>query len=125
MTEGIMRPAGGDRLIQGGVDVTSKVTGDENELTSTFVQNSTWLRRGRTRASPLRELFHVLGDAIDLFAFEPADRGVSDWHDWVPRMGMRTTSQNSPNCWNPARETHARADGETSREVRHGAIGRA
>src|SRR5882757_2147816 len=89
MAEGIMLPPGGGRLIRGGgVDATLKVAGCDNAHASTFV----------TRIPPSydvgahvhrhgEELFYVLEGTVDLLAFEPVDRGVSDWHDWVAADG--------------------------------------
>jgi uncharacterized RmlC-like cupin family protein len=35
------------------------------------------------------EVFFVLEGEIDLLAFEPADRSVGDWHEWVSASGRR------------------------------------
>jgi oxalate decarboxylase/phosphoglucose isomerase-like protein (cupin superfamily) len=35
------------------------------------------------------EVFLVLEGEIDLLAFEPADRSVGDWHDWMSASGRR------------------------------------
>jgi len=35
------------------------------------------------------EVFFVLEGEIDLLAFEPQDRSVSDWHEWVSTSGRR------------------------------------
>jgi len=84
-----MLPPGGGRLIQGGgVDVTLKVAGGENALASTFVSR---IPPGYDVGAHVHrhgeELFYVLEGTVDLLAFEPVDRGVSDWHDWVAADG--------------------------------------
>jgi mannose-6-phosphate isomerase-like protein (cupin superfamily) len=35
------------------------------------------------------EVFFILEGEIDLLAFEPVDRSVSDWHEWVSASGRR------------------------------------
>lgn len=35
------------------------------------------------------EVFFVLDGEVDLLAFEPADRSVGDWHEWVSSSGRR------------------------------------
>jgi len=75
VTEGIMLPARGGRLIQGGgVDVTLKVAGGENALTSSFVCR---IPPGDDVGAHVHrhgeELFYVLEGAIDLLGFDPVD----------------------------------------------------
>ena len=75
VTEEIMLPAAGGRLIQGGgVDVTLKVGDGENALTSTFVCR---IPPGYDVGAHVHrhgeELFYVLEGAIDLLGFEPVD----------------------------------------------------
>lgn len=35
------------------------------------------------------EVFFVLEGEVDLLAFEPVDRGLGNWHDWVSPSGRR------------------------------------
>jgi oxalate decarboxylase/phosphoglucose isomerase-like protein (cupin superfamily) len=35
------------------------------------------------------EVFFVLAGELDMLAFDPADRTVPDWHDWVSASGRR------------------------------------
>jgi len=89
MAEGIMLPPGGGRLIRGGgVDATLKVAGGDNAHASTFVSR---IPPGYDVGAHVHrhgeELFYVLEGTVDLLAFEPVDRGVCDWHDWVSADG--------------------------------------
>jgi mannose-6-phosphate isomerase-like protein (cupin superfamily) len=35
------------------------------------------------------EVFYVIDGELELFAFEPIDRAVADWHDWESSSGER------------------------------------
>lgn len=91
MSEGLMLPPGGGHHIRrGGIDVTLKVAGGENALTSTFdIRIAPRYDVGAHVHSHGEELFYVLEGTVDLLAFEPVDRGLDDWHDWVSPQGQR------------------------------------
>lgn len=57
------------------------------------------------------EVFFVLEGEIDLLAFEPADRSVDDWHEWVSASGRRFL-RGGPGAFMhvPARVPHAFAN---------------
>lgn len=98
MAESVMLPAGGGRLIQGGgLHATLKAAGgDGHALASTFeVRVPPGYDVGAHVHRRGEELFYVVAGTLDMLAFEPVDRRVGDWHDWVCRDG-RTFLRGGP-----------------------------
>lgn len=92
MPEPVMLPPGGGRLIQGGgLHATLKVAGGADQaLTSTFeIRVPPGYDVGAHVHSHGEELFYVVEGTLDMLAFEPIDRSVGDWHDWVSADGRR------------------------------------
>lgn len=85
MPDGVMYKPGKGRRIVGGVhlDATVKVTTGFPSLMSTFEMV---IPPGYDVGAHVHELgeeiFYVLEGELDMFAFEPIDRSVPDWHDW-------------------------------------------
>lgn len=98
MAEPVMLPPGGGRLIHGGgLHATLKVPGGSDQaLTSTFeIRVPPGYDVGAHVHSHGEELFYVVEGTLDMLAFEPTDRRVGDWHDWVSRDG-RTFLRGGP-----------------------------
>ena len=85
-----LAPGGGRRIVGGGVDATVKATGEQGALISTFeVVVPPGYDVGAHVHSHGQEFFYVVSGTLDVLAFEPADRAVGDWHDWVSPSGQR------------------------------------
>ena len=92
MAEPVMLPPGGGHRIRGGgLDATLKVSGGQDKaLTSTFeVRVPPGYDVGAHVHTHGEELFYVVEGTLDMLAFEPLDRTVGDWHDWVGADGTR------------------------------------
>ncbi len=85
-----MPPRAGRRIAGGGLDATVKMTMDFPALTSTFeiVVNPGWDVGAHVHAVG-EEIFYVVEGQLDVLAFEPLDRSVSDWHEWESASGQR------------------------------------
>ena len=88
---------GEGRLIRGGaLHATLKVAGGGSALTSTFeIEVPAGYDVGAHVHTRGEELFYVVAGTLDLLAFEPLDRSVGDWHDWVSADG-RTYLRGGP-----------------------------
>ena len=91
MSEGIMlAPGEGRRIVGGALDATIKSTMDVPALTSTFeMVIPPGYDVGAHVHAHGEEIFYVIEGQLDLLAFEPLDRGQSDWHQWESRSGKR------------------------------------
>ena len=89
--EGVVLAAGEGRHIVGGsLDATVKMTLDHPALTSTFeVVIGPGSDVGAHVDDRGEEIFYIVEGELDLFAFEPIDRTVPDWHDWESPSGER------------------------------------
>lgn len=91
MSEGVMlSPGAGRRIVGGGLDATVKMTTAYPALTSTFeiVVRPGWDVGAHVHAQG-EEIFYVIEGQLDVLAFEPLDRSVSDWHEWESATGQR------------------------------------
>ena len=79
------------RLITGGaLHATLKVAGGPNALASTFeIEVPAGYDVGAHVHTRGEEIFYIVDGTVDLLAFEPVDRSVGDWHDWVSADGRR------------------------------------
>lgn len=80
---------GQGRLIAGGaLHATLKVAGGPAALTSTFeIEVPAGYDVGAHVHTRGEEIFYVVRGTVDLLAFEPVDRSVGDWHNWVSEDG--------------------------------------
>jgi uncharacterized RmlC-like cupin family protein len=87
---GMMLKPGAGRLIEGGgLHAVLKVPGG-TAITSTFeVEVPADYDVGAHVHTVGEELFYVVRGTLDLLAFEPIQRSVGDWHDWVSPSGQR------------------------------------
>jgi len=120
MTDGTMlAPSRGRRIQGGGLDATVKGTVSEGAFTMTFEVN---VPPGYDVGAHLhthgQEIFYVLDGELDVFAFEPRDRGLPDWHHWEDADG-RTFLRGGPGSflWVPPNTPHAFAN-NTDQTVR-------
>ena len=91
MSEGLMLPPGaGRKIVGGGLDATVKTTTSYPALTSTFEMKIRpgWDVGAHVHSSG-EEIFYVVEGELDVLAFEPVDRSVSDWHQWESASGQR------------------------------------
>lgn len=80
----------GRRIVGGSLDATVKMTLDHPALTSTFeVVIGPGFDVGAHVHDLGEEIFYIVEGELDLFAFEPIDRTVPDWHDWESPSGER------------------------------------
>ena len=82
---------GEGRVISGGaLHAVLKVAGGRSALTSTFeIEVPAGYDVGAHVHTRGEEIFYVVAGTVDLLAFEPVDRSVGDWHDWVSTDGRR------------------------------------
>lgn len=86
----MLGPDDGERIRGGGLDATLKVPGGPDAYASTFtVTVPPGYDVGAHVHTKGQELFYVLDGELDILAFEPVDRTVADWHDWVSDAGER------------------------------------
>lgn len=80
---------GEGRVIAGGaLHATLKVPGGPAALMSTFeISVGPGYDVGAHVHTRGEEIFYVVRGTVDLLAFEPVDRSVGDWHDWVSADG--------------------------------------
>lgn len=85
----MLKPGDGERIRGGGLDATLKVPGGQDtSFASTFsVTAPPGYDVGAHVHTRSRELFFVLDGELDILAFEPVDRSVPDWHEWVSHSG--------------------------------------
>ena len=87
--EGIMLPPGAGETIAD-MGATLKVAMGPSTSTSSFeVVIGPGYDVGAHVHNRGEEVFFVLEGEVDLLAFEPADRSVGDWHEWVSAAGRR------------------------------------
>lgn len=88
---GVVLAAGeGRRIVGGSLNATVKMTLDHPALTSTFeVVIDPGFDVGAHVHGLGEEIFYIVEGELDLFAFEPIDRSVPDWHDWESPSGER------------------------------------
>jgi uncharacterized RmlC-like cupin family protein len=94
MTDGVMLPPGGGRLISGGgLQATLKVAASHPAFASSF---EVVLPPGYDAGAHVHvhgeEVFYVVSGRLDVFAFEPADRSGEDWHEWRTPAGQQFLS---------------------------------
>jgi oxalate decarboxylase/phosphoglucose isomerase-like protein (cupin superfamily) len=82
--DGVMLlPRAGERIVGGGLDATVKVTTGFPSLMSSFEMV---IPPGYDVGAHLHEVgeevFFVIEGELDMFAFEPQDRSIPDWHEW-------------------------------------------
>ena len=83
-------PRSGRRIVGGGLDATLKVTTDHPALMSSFELVAPPGYDVGAHVHDLgEEVFYVVEGELELFAFEPVDRSVPDWHNWVSAHGER------------------------------------
>lgn len=86
----MLGPSEGQRIRGGGVDATVKVAMGEPAFASTFeVRVPPGYDVGAHVHAQGQEIFYVVKGHLDVLAFEPLDRGVSDWHEWESADGRR------------------------------------
>lgn len=121
VTDGLMLgPADGHRIKGGGLDATLKVAGSQGAFASTFeVRVPPGYDVGAHAHTEGEEIFFVLEGELDVLAFEPADRGITDWHQWTSQADNRGYLRGGPGSMlYVSRGTpHAFAN-RTDREVR-------
>ncbi len=91
MPDGVMSlPRNGHRIVGGGLDATIKVTTGFPALMSTFEMV---VPAGYDVGAHVHELgeeiFYVVEGELDMFAFEPVDRTLPDWHEWTSEEGKQ------------------------------------
>ncbi len=80
----------GRRIKGGGIDATVKVAMDEPAFASSFeVRVPPGYDVGAHVHAQGQEIFYVVKGHLDVLAFEPIDRSVADWHEWVAADGRR------------------------------------
>lgn len=89
MPDGVMSlPGVGERIVGGGLDATVKVTTGYPSLMSSFEMV---IPPGYDVGAHLHQLgeevFYVVEGELDMFAFEPVDRSIPDWHEWRSSTG--------------------------------------
>ena len=84
----MLPPGGGDKIVGGGVNATVKARTGE-AFASTFEVCVPPGYDVGAHLHPGEELFYVVRGQLDILAFEPIDRSVSDWHEWVSEDGRR------------------------------------
>ncbi len=91
MTDGVtLPPDAGRRIVGGGLAVTVKVQMDQPALMSTFeVLLPPGYDLGAHVHAHGEEVFYVIEGELDIFAFDPVDRAVPDWHQWESTSGQR------------------------------------
>ena len=99
MPDGVMRLPGEGQRIQGGthLDASVKVTTGYPAKYSSFEMI---IPPGYDVGAHVHELgeeiFFVLEGELDLFAFEPEDRSILDWHEWRANDGGRSYMHGGP-----------------------------
>lgn len=90
MTELMLPPGGGRRIVGGALDATVKMTSDYPALTSSFeMVIPPGYDVGAHVHAQGEEVFYIVEGELDLLAFEPLDRTQPDWHLWESRSGQR------------------------------------
>jgi len=87
--EGIVLPPGQGEAIAGLGATLKAPMGPDTSMSSFEVVIAPGYDVGAHVHSRGEEVFFVLEGEIDLLAFEPVDRSVGDWHDWVSGSGRR------------------------------------
>ena len=84
MSDGVMSlPRAGQRIVGGGLDATLKVTTGFPALMSSFeIHVPPEYDVGAHRHELGEEVFFVMEGELEMFAFEPVDASLPDWHDW-------------------------------------------
>jgi quercetin dioxygenase-like cupin family protein len=86
----VLESGDGRRIVGGSLDATVKMTLDYPALTSTFeVVIGPGFDVGAHVHDLGEEIFYIVEGELDLFACEPIDRTVADWHDWESASGER------------------------------------
>ena len=84
----MLGPREGRRIKGGGIDATIKVPMDEPAFASSFeVRVPPGYDVGAHVHAQGEEIFYVVQGHLDVLAFEPIDRSVADWHEWVAADG--------------------------------------
>ncbi len=88
---GVVLPArAGERIVGGAIDATLKAAMGGAVGTSSFeMVVPAGYDVGAHRHREGEEVFFVLDGELDLLAFEPVDRSLPDWHEWVSGSGQR------------------------------------
>jgi mannose-6-phosphate isomerase-like protein (cupin superfamily) len=86
----MLAPGEGERIVGGGVNATVKVTTSQSAFASTFeVLVPPGYDVGAHLHSAGEEIFYVVRGQLDVLAFEPLDRSVPNWREWVSEDGRR------------------------------------
>lgn len=89
----MLRPDDGEPIRGGGLDATLRVAGGPGAFASTCtITVPPGYDVGAHVHGSGEELFYVVSGRLDILAFEPVDRAVPDWHDWVSTTGERFVS---------------------------------
>jgi uncharacterized RmlC-like cupin family protein len=90
MTELMLAPGGGRRIVGGALDATVKMTSDHPALTSSceMVVPPGYDVGAHVHARG-EEVVYIVEGELDLLAFEPRDRTQPDWHQWESATGQR------------------------------------
>lgn len=98
VTNGLMLKPGAGRPIRGGgLDATLKVSGSQGAFASSFeVRVPPGYDVGAHVHHEGEEIFFVLEGELDVLAFEPLDRTVSDWHAWKSQADGQTYLRGGP-----------------------------
>lgn len=95
----VVPPGQGRRLTTKAQEVTFKVTGAHGSAVSCFeVLVPPGFDVGAHTHHRSQELFYVLEGELDLLAFEPANRTVDSWQDWVSPDGQRVVRAGPGSC---------------------------
>jgi oxalate decarboxylase/phosphoglucose isomerase-like protein (cupin superfamily) len=90
MTELMLPPGVGRRILGGALDATIKMPSSYPALTSSFeMVIPPGFDVGVHVHAHGEEVFYVLEGELDLLAFEPRDRTKPDWHEWESPTGQR------------------------------------
>jgi len=85
----VLPPGAGRRITGGSLDATVKMTMDYPASASTFeVVIGPGFDVGAHVHADGEEIFYVVEGELDVLAFEPVDRAVSDWHQWKSATGQ-------------------------------------
>lgn len=88
-SEGIMLPPGEGEEIAGLGATLKAAMGPETSTSSFEVVIGPGYDVGAHVHTRGEEVFFVLEGHVDLLAFEPVDRSLPDWHEWVSAAGGR------------------------------------
>jgi uncharacterized RmlC-like cupin family protein len=85
----MLAPGQGEKIVGHGLDVTVKLASDEGFASTFEVAVPPGYDVGAHVHAQGEEVFYVVSGTLDVLAFEPIDRSVNDWHEWVSADGRR------------------------------------